>query len=167
MLQLQEYWHTGIIETLLEISDFIGILKGEQEEGHTRLPASTGRQLDIGHGKPLSEVYWTWDSPREIFRYICYQFNELGWNLLIAAGRGGTWFDTLNGTQTDQSPRWPGVREDTARLFIFIAATLYSGVKWASGTSSLSSPGGSWPRKLEAEGTCQINVRHSATPESQ
>ena len=33
---------------------------------------STNTTLDMGN--PL---YWTWDSPAQIFGYICYQFNEL------------------------------------------------------------------------------------------
>ena len=51
------YWHTGIIETLLEISDFIGILKGEQDEGHTSRPSQ--HRPAIGHrtwGSPLRSV---------------------------------------------------------------------------------------------------------------
>ena len=48
----------AIIETLLEISDFIGILKGEQDEGHTSHWPSQHRPA-IGHrtwGSPLRSV---------------------------------------------------------------------------------------------------------------
>ena len=59
---------------LLEISDFIGILK--EGEGGTSLPI----------------LHWTWETPcielgiaradpAQIFGYICYQFNELERNL--------------------------------------------------------------------------------------
>ena len=106
-------------------------------------------------GKPSQKCIELGIALREIFRYIRYQFNELEWNLLMAGGN-------LTHLMAHKQMALPGDLE--SRSCLFLLSRHFTRCQMDLRDILLSSA--SWPRKLEAEGSChpvvKLTSRHSA-----
>ena len=104
-------------------------------------------------GKPPQKCIELGIALREIFRYIRYQFNELEWNLLMAGGN-------LTHLMADKQMALPGDKESQSCLFLW--SRHFTPCQMDLRDILLAQPRLSWPRKLEAEGTCHPVVKLSS-----